>query len=142
MWGTEHTGQMAHACIPGTGGKGGSDVQGQPQPHSEFKFCLEYMRPCLKQTHSKRAESRAGNVSRGVQGLAWDTVTFSPEDAKEKQKQRLKRNQGPKGQQTGRRQVILELLARMKEARCRVMIQPRNTGPCVSLPLKLSKALC
>lgn len=60
---------------------------------------------------------------RGSRGLAWDTVTFSPEDAKEKQKRRLKRSQGPKGQQTGRRQVIVELFARMKEARCRVMIQ-------------------
>lgn len=62
----------------------------------------------------------------GKQGLGHSNL--QPRICKRKTEQRLKRHQGPKGQQTGRRQVILELHARMKEARCRVMIQPHNTG--------------
>lgn len=102
-----------------------------------FKFGLEYVRPYLqfkkkKNKKNKKHFSSMGPNDReqkrpaGEQSLGHSNL--QPRRCKRKTEQRLKRQQGPKGQQTGRRQVILELCTRAKEARYRVTIQPHSTG--------------
>lgn len=58
--------QEVHACNSNTQEVegGGSEVQGHPQLHSEFKASLGYIKPYLK-IKRRRKEKRVGGVRRG-----------------------------------------------------------------------------